>query len=347
VSASELPEGVPESAQEASTDVAEGTDAFDDADTIDIAEGSGAVVDGSAMTTAATTTVVGRARNFVQSNPMAGYPLLGIVGFMGVTFAIAVVKTMARGASSTGRRAKQVNKNLAVVTELSKYLPDDRSGLSGRAIAGIRLRTGFKPAEIFRKYLWYLLRERKYVSCLRLRVCPCLSMSVAVGSKFSRPCLLLSRTHTRTYHSRKHCRFGPDCVDDLVALRAALDLSDDDLAAAMKERAERVYAQFGTVMMDTSSMTNAGIERKATAKLLFSKMLYLLECEQLWTNGGESEAEERSEMLRDVFGASSDDVAKLRLASIHSSEIDLEKLYSGNDGDGGGTGGAGAGTDQA
>ncbi|MEO2192089.1 MAG: hypothetical protein ABGY24_06570 [bacterium] len=130
-------------------------------------------------------------------------------------------------------------------------------------------------------------------------------------------------------------------------MRAALDLSDDDLAAAMKERAERVYAQFGTVMMDTSSMTNAGIERKATAKLLFSKMLYLLECEQLWTNGGESEAEERSEMLRDVFGASSDDVAKLRLASIHSSEIDLEKLYSGNDGDGGGTGGAGAGTDQA
>ncbi len=125
-------------------------------------------------------------------------------------------------------------------------------------------------------------------------------------------------------------------------MRAALDLSDDDLAAAMKERAERVYAQFGTVMMDTSSMTNAGIERKATAKLLFSKMLYLLECDQLWTNGGESEADERSEMLRDVFGASSDDVAKLRLASIHT-DIDLEKLYSGDDGDDGSAGGTGAG----
>ncbi len=126
-------------------------------------------------------------------------------------------------------------------------------------------------------------------------------------------------------------------MEDLVALRAALDLSDDDLTAAMKERAERVYAQFGTVMMDTSSMTNAGIERKATAKLLFAKMLYLLECEQLWTNGDESEAEERSEMLRDVFGASSDDVAKLRLASIHT-DIDLERLYSGDDGDAGGSG---------
>ncbi len=158
--ASEGAEGVPEVAQEAPVDVAEGTDAFDDTDAIDVAEESGAAVEGPV-----TTTVVGRARSFVQSNPMAGYPLLGIVGFMGVTFVIAVVKTMARGASSTGRRAKQVNKNLAVVTELSKYLPDNRAGLSGRAIAGIRLRTGFKPAEIFRKYLWYLLRERKYVSC--------------------------------------------------------------------------------------------------------------------------------------------------------------------------------------
>ncbi len=171
------------------------------------------------------------------------------------------------------------------------------------------------------------------------------SVPVAVGSKSSRSRLLLSRTHPRSDLPRKHCRFGPDCVEDLVALRAALDLSDDDLAAAMKERAERVYAQFGTVMMDTSSMTNAGIERKATAKLLFSKMLYLLECEQLWANGDDSEAEQRSEMLRDVFGASSDDVAKLRLASIHT-DIDLEKLYSGDDGDDGSAGGAGAG-DQA
>jgi hypothetical protein len=129
-------------------------------------------------------------------------------------------------------------------------------------------------------------------------------------------------------------------VEDLVVLRAALDLSDEELAAAMKERAERVYAQFGTVMMDTSSMTNAGIERKATAKSLFSKMLYLLECEQLWTNNGESDAEGRSEMLREVFGASSDDLAKLRLASIHT-DIDLEKLFSSDNGEAGNVGGDG------
>lgn len=131
-------------------------DAIDSIDTIEVSEEADIGLE-------APTTIVGKARSFVEGNPMAGYPLLGILGFMGVTFVIAVVKTVARGASKTGRRTKQVNKNLAVVTELSKYLPENRAGLSGRAIAGIRLRTGFKPAEIFRKYLWYLLRERKYV----------------------------------------------------------------------------------------------------------------------------------------------------------------------------------------
>ena len=29
-------------------------------------------------------------------------------------------------------------------------------------LKGLALRTGFKPVEIFRKYLWYLLRERKF-----------------------------------------------------------------------------------------------------------------------------------------------------------------------------------------
>ena len=181
--ATESAEGGPAVGQEALTDAAEGMGAFDEADTVEIAEESGAAAEGPV-------TIVGRARSFVESNPMAGYPLLGIVGFMGVTFVIAVVKTMARGTSSTGRRAKQVNKNLAVVTELSRYLPENRAGLSGRAIAGIRLRTGFKPSEIFRKYLWYILRERKYVP---------VSVSVPAGSLVSGSRLLLSRTHARAH----------------------------------------------------------------------------------------------------------------------------------------------------
>lgn len=50
----------------------------------------------------------------------------------------------------------------AVIDALSQYLPANRAGLNASAMRGLRRRTGFKPVEIFRKYLWYLLRERKF-----------------------------------------------------------------------------------------------------------------------------------------------------------------------------------------
>ena len=90
-------------------------------------------------------TLVGKARSFVEANPMAGYPLLGIAGFMGVTFVIAVVKTFAKSNfTSDGKRRKKINANKLVIDELQKYLPENRSALKGSAIAGIRLRTGFR-----------------------------------------------------------------------------------------------------------------------------------------------------------------------------------------------------------
>ena len=46
-------------------------------------------------------------------------------------------------------------------------------------------------------------------------------------------------------------------------------------AEAIRERAQRVYNKYGTVMLNTAGMTAAGIERKATARALFSKLLYL------------------------------------------------------------------------
>lgn len=37
-----------------------------------------------------------------------------------------------------------------------------QSGLCAGVVRGLRLKTGFSATEIFRKYLWYLLRERKF-----------------------------------------------------------------------------------------------------------------------------------------------------------------------------------------
>ena len=43
----------------------------------------------------------------------------------------------------------------------------------------------------------------------------------------------------------------------------------------MRERAQRIYEKYGNVMLETEGMTKAGIERKATCRALFSKLLYL------------------------------------------------------------------------
>lgn len=214
----------------------------------------------------------GVARKFLSDNPVAGFSILGILGFLGVTLVVAVIRAAATGFTPGGKRTRTVNKNKLVVDELSKYLPGNRSGLGVGAVASLKFRTGFSSVEIFRKYLWFLLRER---------------------------------------------RFDQEAVDDLVALKKALGLRDSAVADALRERSKRVYDKFGNVMLDTSGMSPAGVERKATSRALFSKLLYLVECEALL-----APEEATSVDLRDIFGATEDDAARLRIASLY--EVDLD-----------------------
>lgn len=68
----------------------------------------------------------------------------------------------------------------------------------------IRTKAGFNASEVFRKYLWFVLRERS---------------------------------------------FDQDALDDLVSLKNALKLSDMDTSKALKERAQRIYDKYGTLML--------------------------------------------------------------------------------------------------
>ena len=61
-----------------------------------------------------------------------------------------------------------------------------------------------------------------------------------------------------------------------MALFASHDFGCDvQVAEALRERAQRIYEKYGNVMLETEGMTKAGIERKATCRALFSKLLYL------------------------------------------------------------------------
>jgi hypothetical protein len=49
-----------------------------------------------------------------------------------------------------------------------------------------------------------------------------------------------------------------------------------------------VYEKYGGLLMNTAGMTAEGVERKATCRALFQKMLALTECEWLVTQGSEA-----------------------------------------------------------
>jgi hypothetical protein len=61
-----------------------------------------------------------------------------------------------------------------------------------------------------------------------------------------------------------------------------------------------------------------GVERKATCRALFSKLLYLAESEELLPG---ADAEARRSLVADVFGATDDDAAQLRIVSLYEVRV--------------------------
>jgi hypothetical protein len=60
------------------------------------------------------------------------------------------------------------------------------------------------------------------------------------------------------------------------------------VAEALQERAQRIYDKYGTLMLNVDGFTAEGVERKATCRALFSKLLYLTEHEPLVAQGSEA-----------------------------------------------------------
>eukprot|EP00887_Chlorella_sp_A99_P001570 scaffold8.g1570.t1 len=194
-------------------------------------------------------------------------PLVVGAGFLGVTFLVAVVRTVRSAITPKAKRTRTIAKNKSVIDAINKYLPANRAGLSSGALSLLKLQTGFSSAEVWRKYASYVLRERQ---------------------------------------------FTEEAVEDLIHLKAVLGLSDDEVADALRERAQRTYERYGTVMLDTTGMSAAGIERKMASRALFSKLLYLSECDRLLSH----EAAAAGVDLEKVFGVTAADVEQLRMGRL-------------------------------
>lgn len=214
--------------------------------------------------------------SFIPSPKVVTIIKNGLLLFLAITFLISIFRTLRKFLSPQAKRRRTINKNKELIEELMQYLPENRDGLTEKAAWMVRMKTGFTPIEVFRKYLWFLLRERK---------------------------------------------FDQSAVDDLICLKDSLKLTEADVAAALKERAQRIYDKYGSLMLNTEGMTAAGIERKATCQALFSKVLFLAEYDQLISQ----ESEHLKEIdLNEIFGATEEDKNKLRIISLE--EVDLDEL---------------------
>jgi hypothetical protein len=211
------------------------------------------------------------------------------VAGLAATFAVAVYRQYRRANSPRAVRRRVLDRNRALVEALREYLPDRRAELTSSVAGKIRAKSGFTPVEVFRKFLWYLLRDR---------------------------------------------RFDGDAVADAAALKVALNLTDEQASEALRERADRIYEKYGTLMLgaEAQGLSAAGLERKAACRALFAKLLYLVETDALVGSAaatGKSEDGTRAVFtaadLRDVFGATEEDIDAVRISSLNE-EGAIERL---------------------
>ncbi|GLC45907.1 hypothetical protein PLESTF_000711100 [Pleodorina starrii] len=235
---------------------------------------------------------VARSQTFLTTT-LPGKLLLGglAAAFLG-SLALATYRAWQKSNTAQAKRVRQIDRNRELVEGLNGYLlAGNRAGLTPGVLRRLQRSSGFSPVEVFRKYLWYLLRERK---------------------------------------------FDQGAVDDLVAMKTGLGLTDADVGEALRERATRIYDKYGTLMLNTEGLTLAGAQRKATCTALFRKVLYLAECERLVGAAANEPGGSGVGSVADIgkiFGATVEDMERLRIRNLYEAELDLEGMMAGTSDD--------------
>jgi len=84
------------------------------------------------------------------------------LGYLGITFVIAVVKTFRRYNSPKGKRKRQIGSNAFLCEALDEYFPSKRDELDGKTLQKLANQCKFSASEVLRKYVRYALNERPF-----------------------------------------------------------------------------------------------------------------------------------------------------------------------------------------
>ena len=125
-------------------------------------------------------------------------------------------------------------------------------------------------------------------------------------------------------------------AEDILALKKACELTPKQMSEILSESATRMVKKYGTLILDVSELTKSGAERKMVAAQMFSKLCYLADLPALVED--QEVATETGQKLKELFGATDEDYARLRVDSLsENSDVSvLEKMSGFNKTSGGG-----------
>lgn len=84
------------------------------------------------------------------------------IGYLGITFVIAVVKTILKHNSPKAKRRRLVDKNAFLCTSIDDIFAERRSDLDSKELNSLKSKTDFTTQEILRKYIRYALNEKPF-----------------------------------------------------------------------------------------------------------------------------------------------------------------------------------------
>eukprot|EP00475_Leptophrys_vorax_P020266 TRINITY_DN27730_c0_g1_i1.p1 TRINITY_DN27730_c0_g1~~TRINITY_DN27730_c0_g1_i1.p1 ORF type:complete len:329 (+),score=82.85 TRINITY_DN27730_c0_g1_i1:105-1091(+) len=84
------------------------------------------------------------------------------LGYMALTFVLAVYKTVKKRSSPKAKRRRQIGKNAGLNQKIDEFLLDNREGLTVKELRNLGNQFNFSIAEILRKYIRYAINEKPF-----------------------------------------------------------------------------------------------------------------------------------------------------------------------------------------
>ncbi|MBA0738950.1 hypothetical protein Gogos_012258 [Gossypium gossypioides] len=285
------------------------------------------------------------------------------LAYAGITFVIALVKTVKKFTSPRHQRKKLVNKNAMLCKSIDELFQQGSDAVDNSALKGLVQKV--RPITLQPIYI-YIERERESSQEWNPKA-KLLGLFIFLELLTGFSVEEILRKYIR--YSLNEKPWSADLISSLIQLRKASMLDDSQIAEILNDISRRIVREKGNfyvglgfkvafdtfsyhsvsfyviylpgsvlyptliiflycsgpVVMDMSGFTEKGFKRKLAVQGLFGKVLYLSELPEFCSR-------DSSLIVKEIFGVTDEDADKLRLHTFsEAGDMDsLEKMVDGS-----------------